>query len=74
MQNPVRRDAWRDANRSDSTDRGQKTRHLEWDMLALSGTEKSVALRHEESEDPTLIRRLHDEMGKMMQTHSSEYA
>ena len=38
-------------------------------ILALFGTDKSVALKDEVSEDPTSIQRSHDEANKRLMTH-----
>ena len=38
-----------------------KAQYMENDKVMLSGTERLVALKHEESEDPTLIHKPHDE-------------
>ena len=54
MQNPANKDLWRDANGADSQHHVQKTQFVEKDILVLSGTEKSVALKHDQSEDPRL--------------------
>ena len=54
MQNPAKKDPWRDANGADSQHHVQKTQFSEKDILVLSGTEKSIALKHEQSEDPRL--------------------
>ena len=69
MQNQVRTDSERDANRGDSQNHVQKTQHSEKDIFRLSGTKRPVALKHEESEDPTLIPRPSDEVSNMLQTH-----
>ena len=39
----------------------QRSHSSNVDKAVLSGTEKSVGLKHEESEDPTLIQKPHDE-------------
>ena len=64
MQNLERRDSWRDANRVDSQNHVQNTQHSEKDILLLSAIEKSVALKHEMSENPTLIHRPYDKVSK----------
>ena len=61
MQNLAGKVSERDANRVDSPNHVQNTQHS-------SGTERLVALQHEESEDSTLIHRPHDEVSNILQT------
>ena len=46
----------------------QKAQHMENDKVMLSGTERLVTLKHEESEDPTLIHKPHDEANERLKT------
>ena len=54
--------------RTELTHSLQKTESSGKDTLVLPGTERSVALKQEESEDPTLIHNSHDEVSDMLQT------
>ena len=64
MQNLAGRDSRQGGNRVDSKNHVQNTQHSEKDIIMLSGIEKSVALKHEEPENPTLIHRPYDEVSK----------
>ena len=46
----------------------QTAQYLGNDNVMLSGTERLVALKHEESEDPTLIHKSHDEANERLKT------
>ena len=39
------------------------------DRTMMSCTEKSLALKHQESEDPTLIHKTHDEANEVLKTN-----
>ena len=57
MQNTVGRNSERDAKGVDSQKHLQRTQHSEQRIMMMFGAEKSVALKHEESEDPRLIHK-----------------
>ena len=67
MQNLAMRDPEQDADRVDSHNEVQKTQSSGKDIM-LSVTERSVALKHVESEDLTLIHKPHEEVSEMLQT------
>ena len=62
------RDPEQYAKRVDSQNQVQETQSTGKDILMLSRTERSVALKHEESEDPPLVHKPHDEAHERLKT------
>ncbi len=64
--NTAGRDPEQDANSVHSTKHVQKTQLWEKDIIMLEGTEKPVALKHEESEVSALIHKPHDDANERL--------
>ena len=65
LSNRAGRDPEQATNRLDSN--VQKNTTLEVDKTILSGTERSIALKHKEQEDPTLIHKPQDEANQVLE-------